>query len=144
MGRFNLLVAVCLAACVGAAVAGGGTSHVSAAQTGGWWWTQGYAADEVALRWAGDAPYWNIGCAGIGTHRYYNVLAKAVGSRGQTIGSQAPGVARSTWKWQHFRCIRVLKNGWTAFEVYVLGDAGFKITPPRGRRFVVTKPIIFP
>jgi len=140
MPKSRCFAVAIVALVMGAAVAGAATNHHRVAASTRWWWTQDYAAERAALRWGGDAPYWNIGCAGIGSHRYFDIAAKAVGPDGQKVGI---GVASSTWKWQHFRCLGLYRNGWTAFELYVLGDFSFKIAPPRGTRYVVTKSIVF-
>jgi hypothetical protein len=145
MRRIWLLAGIAVAAFTSAAaVAGGGTTtRPSVPSVSRWWWTQEWAAQQAVVHYGGDSPYWQFACAGIGSHRYYDVAAAAVGPGGQTVGRHAPGVTSSTWKWQHFRCLRLRNGGWTTFELYVLGSYAFEVAPPRGTGHVLARTIVF-
>jgi hypothetical protein len=71
-----------------------------------WWWTQ-----EGAVRAAGTAfptsPYWNVGCGGIGAHRFFNVAADWVRPNGTSPAIRTPSAAYH-WKFQRFLCIAYL------------------------------------
>lgn len=113
-----------------------------ASQTG-WWWTPEWAAQRASVR-AFGGYYWNIGCAGVGPRRYLSKRASAVGPGGALVGQGLK--PPPAWKFRRFRCLRVRRGGWTAFELYTLNGGigfGFVVAPPRGTSYEVTETVTY-
>jgi len=105
-----------------------------------WWWTQAGASTAAETAFPGD-PYWNIGCAGVGAHRFFDVPADYVRPDG-TSPEIRTSQAAYRWKFQRFLC--VLYRGSQPPLLFWLepgaGEWDFVLLPVRTSNYTLTKP----
>lgn len=105
-----------------------------------WWWTQ-YGAVRAAASAFPTVLYWNIGCAGIGQHKFFSVPADWVRPNGTSPAIRTPG-AVGQWKFSRFLCI-VYRDGQPPLIFTLLPGAGeydFALLPVSTATNTLSKP----
>jgi len=103
-----------------------------------WWWSRDWAAERAAFAFAFGGAYWNVGCAGVGARRFYDVRALAVSTKGEELGQRR--LPYPSWKFRRFRCVRIRPGGWTVFDVRVVNGLDFWLEPSEGTPYEITTP----